>query len=57
MVGSPASWATACSAVEAVRSAAKARNAQLVVAVVGPGPELPEERAGAICRIGSIDKK
>ena len=57
MVGNPTAWATACSAVEAVRSAAKARNAQLVVAVVGLGPELPEERSGAICRIGAIDKK
>lgn len=57
MVGNPSDWAVACSAMEAVKSAAKARGAKLVVVVVGSGGELPEERAGAISRISSVEKK
>lgn len=57
VVGSPNEWAVVCSALEAVRSAAKARNAKLVVVVVGSTAELPEERVGAISRIGAIDKR
>jgi hypothetical protein len=56
-VGDAAAWQGTCSAMEAVKSAAKTRNARLVVLVVGPGGEIPEERSGAISRIASVDKK
>lgn len=56
-MGSPNDWAVTCSALEAVRSAAKARNAKIVVVVVGSSAELPEERAGAISRFAAIEKK
>ena len=57
VLGGASEWAVACSALEAVRSAAKARNAKLVVVVVGSAAELPEERVGAISRIGAIEKR
>ena len=43
--------------MEAVKSAAKARSAKVVVVVVGSSTDLPEERAGAISRLAGIDKK
>lgn len=57
MVGEVAAWQVSCSAMEAVKSAAKTRNARLVVVVVGAGGDIPEERSGAISRIACIDKK
>lgn len=57
MVGEVGAWQVSCSAMEAVKSAAKTRSARLVVVVVGAGGELPEERSGAISRIAAIDKK
>lgn len=57
VVGDTSNWQVSCSAMEAVKSAAKARNAKVVVVVVGTGSELPEERAGAISRLAAIDKK
>lgn len=57
VVGTPKDWAVVCAALESVRSAARARNARLIVAVIGSNTELPEERSGAISRIGGVDKK
>ena len=57
IIGEASNWQVSCSALEAVKSAAKARNAKVVVVVVGPTQELPEERAGAISRLAAIDKK
>lgn len=57
VVGDKDSWATSCSAMEAVKNAARARSAKMLVIIVGGNDELPEERAGAIGRISGIDKK
>lgn len=57
MLGDAATWQLSCSAMESVKSAAKARSARVVVVVVGSNSDLPEERAGAISRIANIDKK
>ena len=57
VTGDPNAWATACSALETVKNAARARSARMVVVVIGAGGELPEERTGAISRISGVDKK
>ena len=57
VTGEAPPWATTCSALEAVRNAARARSAKMVVVVVGSVAELPEERQGAISRLASIDKR
>lgn len=56
-MGDSSSWQVSCSALEAVKSAAKARNARVVVVIVGTSQDLPEERAGAISRLAAVDKK
>lgn len=56
-MGDASDWQVSCSALEAVKTAAKARTAKVVVVVVGPSQELPEEKTGAISRLAAIDKK
>ena len=56
-MGESKAWATSCSAIEAVKGAARARSAKMVIVIVGPSTDLPEEKSGAVSRIAGLDKK